>query len=259
MFWVSLALTFIGMSQAGSAWCQVGGGLPSPGGAGGGIHRILSVDSPPGDIGGARLQRGGAVAGYFQPVSFRGPGETAFSLAVDGVFQPPNDSQRSLHAGLLIGAVYRFRVTSIPGFEGEELFPTLEVIDRTYPPHHLAVRYPIPIELDLDDLRDALSGLMVTRVIYLEDRAGALAFDAGPDSPITLDVPAYQDPLHTADTLGRPVAILRIGSVLPPNHESLFPQFFFGYPAWVSIQPEAVEPAPGASLPAGLSTDPAAP
>jgi len=221
-----------------------GGGLPRPGGsalsgapsgAAAGLHRIHSADSLPGEVGGARLQRWGAVAGYYQPVAFRGPGSTAFSLGVDGVFQPPMPSQTPLHAGLLVGGVYRFRVTSIPGFEGEELFPTIEVIDRTYPPHHLAVRHPIPINLELDDLRDALSGRMVTRVIYLEDPTSAVPIDTTPESGITLDVPPYQDPLHVADTLGKPVAIIRIGSVTPPTPPSLMPQFFFGYPPWVRI------------------------
>jgi hypothetical protein len=222
-----------------------GGGLPRPGGsaipgsaAGGsaaGIHRVHTADSLPGTLGGARLQRWGAVGGYFQPVIFRGPESTAFAMAVDGVFQPASDSRSPLHSGLLVGAVYRFKITSIPGYEGEELYPTIEVIDRTYPPHHLAVRHPIPIQLELDDLRDALSGRMVTRVIYLEDPTSAIPVDTNDKLPLTVDIPAYQDPLHVADTLGKPVAILRIGSVGPPTHDSLMPQFFFGYPAWVRI------------------------
>lgn len=237
---ISLVLSLISTDVG----AQLPTDLPAPGGNTSGIHRILSADSPPGAVGAARLQRIGAVAGYFQPVVFRGPGSTSFSLAIDGVFQPPNAPDKPLHAGLLVGGVYRFRITSIPGFEGEELFPTLEVIDRTYPPHHLAVRHPIPIELDVDDLRDALAGQLVTRVIYLEDRATALPIEKRPELPMTLDIPAYQDPLAVADSLGRPVAILRIGSVLPPTHDSLMPQFFFGYPAWVSIPAEAVASAP---------------
>lgn len=244
--WLTLSLcVIVATVQATDVSAQFpGGGLPRPGGsaisgassgAAAGLHRIHSADSLPGEVGGARLQRWGAVAGYYQPVAFRGPGSTAFSLSVDGVFQPPMPSTTPLHAGLLVGGVYRFRVTSIPGFEGEELFPTIEVIDRTYPPHHLAVRHPIPINLEFDDLRDALSGRMVTRVIYLEDPTSAIPIDTTPQSGITLDVPPYQDPLHIADTLGKPVAIIRIGSVTPPTHESLLPQFFFGYPPWVRI------------------------
>lgn len=233
---ISLVLSLISTDVR----AQLPTNLPAPGGNPAGIHRVLSADSPPGVVGAARVQRVGAIAGYFQPVVFRGPGSTSFSLAIDGAFQPPNTPDKPLHAGLLVGGVYRFRVTSIPGFEGEELFPTLEVIDRTYPPHHLALRHPIPIELDVDDLRDALAGQLVTRVIYLEDRATALPIEKRPEQPMTLDIPAYQDPLAVADSLGRPVAILRIGSLLPPTHASLMPQFFFGYPAWISIPAEAI-------------------
>src|SRR5690606_24222033 len=96
-------------------------------------------------------------------------------------------------------------------------------------------RYPIPINLELDDLLAALSGQLVTRVIYLEDATSALPVATTPESPQALDVAAYQDPLHIADTLGRPVAIVRIGSPTPPSHEALMPQFFFGFPPWVAI------------------------
>ncbi len=220
-------------------------GLPLPGGAyqtAPAIKRVHTADSPPGVVGGARLQRWGTVAGYYQPVVFRGPGATSFGLALEGNFQPPQLSADPLHAGLLVGAVYRFRITSIPGHEGEELFPTIEVIDRTYPPHHLATRYPIPVNLELDDLRDALAGKLVTRVIYLEDPDSAVPVDTQPESGVTFDIPPYQDPLDVADALGRPVAIVRIGSVMPPNHPELMPEFLFGNPPWMMMQaPPPVE------------------
>ncbi len=199
-----------------------------------GLHRIHSADSPPGVLGQARLQRWGAVGGYFQPVAFYGPESTAFSMAVDGHFLPPTASP-PLRTGLLVGAVYRFQVTSIPGHEGEELFPTVELLDRTYPPHHLAARHPIPIHLELDDLREALGGRLVTRVVYLEDTATALPIESTASRPQTLDVPANQDPLHVADSLGKPVAIIRIGSVTPPPEAALLPRFFFGFPPWMAI------------------------
>lgn len=224
--------------------------LPAPSGSPTGYHTIFSADSPPGVVGAARLQRGGAVGGYYQPVAFRGPENTAFSLATEGVFGPPHDSQNPLQVGLLIGAVYRFKVTSIPGYEGEELFPSVEVIDRTYPPHHLAAKYPIPINLELDDLTAALAGQLVTRVIYLEDPSTALAVSTTPESSRALDVPAHQDPLQVADTLGRPVAIVRIGSLSPPTHPALWPQFFFGHPSWVAVQAPADPAADAVADPA---------
>lgn len=215
--------------------------LPAPLGKVSNRHRLVSADDPPGAIGAIKMRQLG-IAGYFQPVELRGPGGTAFSLAIDGVFQTPSEAGCPLKVGLHVGGVYRFKVTSIPGFEGEELFPTLELIDRTYPPHHLAACYPIPIELELDDLRAALSGNLVTRVIYLEDRVSALPIDKPAGVPLTLDVPAHQDPLEVADTMGRPVAILRIGSVLPPQHQVLLHDFFFGFPPWVCLPSSPIEP-----------------
>ena len=75
---------------------------------------------------------------------------------------------------MLIGSVYRLRVTNIPLQEGLEVFPTIEVIDRLYPPVGQEFRFPIPIELTQEELEMALDGKFVTRVIYLEEPDAAL-------------------------------------------------------------------------------------
>ena len=136
---------------------------------------------------------------------------------------------------MLIGGVYRFQVTHIPRAEGAELYPTVELIDRLYPPPGLATSYPIPIVLDESDLDAALAGRLVTRVVYLEDPQTAIAIPGTPTDSRVMDIGYYQDPLHEADRLGRPVAIVRIGSVAPPTAPALLPQFFFGYPPWAPI------------------------
>lgn len=236
-----LAIVLLALSPGASPAQYQAGQLPAPGGSPGGLHRIHSADSPPGALGMARLQRWGAVGGYYQPVAFHGPRSTAFSMVIDGRFGPAVAPPATLRAGLLIGQVYRFKITSIPGYEGEELFPTVELIDRTYPPHHLAARHPIPIVFEQDDLVDALAGRMVTRVIYLEDPTAAVPLEQTPETSRALDIPADQDPLGVADSLGRAVAIVRLGSVAPPTQPALLPQFFFGFPPWVHIPAEAVQ------------------
>jgi hypothetical protein len=107
-------------------------------------------------------------------------------------------------------------VTEIPNYTGMEIFPTVEVIDRLYPPPGLALRYPIPIELTQDELELAARGAFVTRVIYVEDPQQALPIvqPAGGEQP-WIEAPAGEDPLVTADLRGRPVAILRMGSRVP--------------------------------------------
>ena len=82
---------------------------------------------------------------------------------------------------------------------------------------------------------------MVTRVIYLEDPETATPLVQTPLTNRPLDIAEYQDALEVADSLGRPVAIVRIGSVAPPSSAALLPEFFFGYPVWAPIvQPEPI-------------------
>lgn len=202
----------------------------------GDMHRPLKASMPPGTLGRARALGRGPIAGYFQPVAFSGPEGTHFALPQGGAFVSP---ESRLMAGLLIGSVYRFQITGIPEAAGAELYPTVEIIDRTYPPPGLATLYPIQINLDQEDLRAALDGQMVTRVVYLEDPQTALAVAETPTTPRTIDIAENQDPLHFADRFGRPVAIVRIGSLAPPSQPVLMPQFFFGHPTWAPIyQPE---------------------
>ncbi len=219
-----------------------------------GRHRVLTGDMPPGYLGQARLAGRGFVKGYFQPVALTGPQGARFALTRNGNY---SEGAELLQAGLLVGSVYRFQVTRIPMMEGAELYPTLEVIDRTYPPPGLATRYPIVINLDQEDLESALAGKMVTRVIYLEDPETAVPMQQTPVTNRPVEVAEYQDALEVADRLGRPVAIVRIGSVAPPRTPALMPGFFFGFPAWAPIQsasqnaghssPQAPVPAPVAA------------
>ena len=205
----------------------------------GSYHPLVTSHLPPGRVGQTRLQSQNPVAGYYQPIKFSGPDGTEFALPQGGAMAA---SEANLMAGLKIGSVYRFRVTGIPGSPGAELYPTVELIDRTYPPPGLATLYPIPINLDRIDLDAALDGQMVTRVIYLEDQQSAAPLASTPSDSRVIDVAYYQDPLETADRLGRPIAIVRIGSLAPPSSPELLPQFYFGYPMWAPIfQPEAAD------------------
>lgn len=195
---------------------------------------LLRASDPPGVVGQARLMGRGPVVGYYQPVAITGPEGVRFSLPHAGNPSPSGMTvpAERLEAGFLIGSVYRFQVTHIPGALGVELFPTVEVIDRTYPPQHLVTRYPIEIQLDDEDFQTALRGQMVTRVIYLEDPQTAIPELQNPKTNVPLEISEFQDPLAVADEYGRPVAIVRIGSLTPPSQPSLLPEFYFGYPQW---------------------------
>lgn len=178
-------------------------------------------------------------------------------MAVGGAFEQPR--QTPLNVGLLIAPVYRMKISNIPAHEGEEVYPTVEVIDRLYPPRGQERRFPIPIELSQTDLELALEGHYVTRVIYLEEPRAALPvaqrpkgeqewFDAGPGV----------NPLEEADRWGRPVAILRMGGRVPDEQAGLDAHFMGGCPPFTMFRPwtESIRPglpAPVANAPRGAA------
>jgi hypothetical protein len=171
---------------------------------------------PPGMIGAQQVQRGGPLAGYFQPVQIKAPAGAMVSLAIDGQFSA--QQRTPLTVAMLVAPVYRLRVTQIPNHIGEEVYPTVEVINRIYPPVGEEFRFPIPIELTQTELEMALTGKFVTRVVYLEDPQQALPIvQPAQNEQSYFEVRPTDDPLEVADRLGRPVAILRIGGRLPDS------------------------------------------
>ncbi|MCU0880031.1 MAG: hypothetical protein MUF06_19855 [Pirellulaceae bacterium] len=180
-------------------------------------HYQHKASLPPGAIGLRQLERGGPLGGYFQPVEVRGPEGSLISLAVEGTYTEPE--KNSALAGMLIGHVYRLKVGNIPNHEGAEVFPTIEVIDRLYPPPGQAARFPIPVVLTQEELEMALDGRYVLRVIYVENPRTAVPVADVPGDQRYFEIPPGQDAMETADKLGRPIAILRMGSRVPMADE----------------------------------------
>jgi uncharacterized repeat protein (TIGR01451 family) len=178
------------------------------------VHWLNAGAMPPGAIGSLRLHRGGPLSGYFQPVRIRVPEGARIALALENGIEtpPPGD----VYAGLLIGPVYRLHVTDIPNHQGLELFPTIELVDRLYPPPCLALRFPIQIDLTQEELELAAIGGFITRIVYIEEPYQALPLAQRKDDELPwVEAPPGEDPLVTADTNGRAVAIVRIGGRVP--------------------------------------------
>jgi hypothetical protein len=180
-------------------------------------HYLHKADMPPGAIGQRQLQRGGPLPGYFQPVEVSAPQGTLLSIVCGGDFTDPQ--REKLLAGMLIGQVYRLKVSNIPGREGLEVFPTVEVIDRLYPPPGQAARFPIPVVLTEEELKMATDGRYVLRVIYVEEPRTALPIRDEAGKQRYYEIAAGADAMEAADRLGRPVAILRMGSRVPLEGE----------------------------------------
>lgn len=195
-------------------------------------HYFFRADMPPGAVGQAQLLRGGPLPGYPQLVEISAPEGVEIALAADGYFEPPQAVP--FQAGLLVGQVYRLQVTRIPFHEGRELYPSVEIINRLYAPPGSETRFPIPIQLTQEELELALKGQFVIRVIYLEAPQGALPAVEDPKRQRYFDVGPGHDPLEVADGLGRPMAIVRIGSRVP-DADLQTGRFLFHSPPWLRV------------------------
>lgn len=197
------------------------------------VHYFLNSNQAPGVVASAQVARGARGVGAFQAVSLSGPEGLKIALARDGQFLPDIDAP--VTTAMMVAGVYRFRVTNIPFHPGEELYPTLEVIDRIYPPVGREHRFPIPVVLTQEDLRLAIGGALVTRVIYLEDGEIAEPVQTTPETQIVHEVSATDNALQVADQLGKPVAILRMGSRVPMHLDGDLTEFLYGCPPWIPL------------------------
>ncbi len=164
---------------------------------------------PPGAIGSQRLLRGGPLSCHIQPTEIRVPAGVQVGMAIDGHFTTPEPDNPLV--GLMVGPVYRLRVSNLFDRPGEEVYPTVEIIDRLYPPPGAAIDFPVPVDITAEDLELAARGMYVTRVIYVEDPSQALPVTEVDGKTTWYEARDDEDPLEVADLAGRPIAILRIG------------------------------------------------
>jgi hypothetical protein len=203
------------------------------------VHHRYEGSWPPGVIGQYQLRGDIRRSGYFQPVEIQAPEGVLISMAEEGAFQRPQPAP--VKVALQIGSVYRFKVMRIPLREGAEIFPTIELIDRLHPPDGAAWRFPIPVQLTREELDMALAGKYVTRVIYVENPTDALPLVADPGFQRYYELRPDADPLRVADEIGRPIAILRIGSRVPSDAGPDM-AFLYGSPPLVHYDPARETP-----------------
>ena len=149
------------------------------------------------------------MSGYNQPVEIRVPEGVQIGLANGGHFNQPQPGNPLV--GMQVGCVYRLQVTGLFERPGTVVYPTIELIDRLYPPQGQALKFPVPIDITAEDLELAARGMYVTRVIYVEDPNQALPNEQLDNQTNWVEARPEEDPLQVADAAGRPIAILRLG------------------------------------------------
>ena len=178
-------------------------------------HNQVRSDMAPGLVAERYRKADPDLATVIQPVRIIVPREANVSVLSNGSVLSTVQSKTTV--GLAIGPVYQLKVSGLNLHESVELYPSIELLGRLYPPRGMENRFPIEIEITRDDLLQVIDGSMVTKVIYLEHGDMVVPHRHSPDMQPTFDVAANEDPLRASKSLGRPMAILRIGSRVPLN------------------------------------------
>ncbi len=110
------------------------------------------------------------------------------------------------------GAIYRLKVTDIPGYEGDEYYPTIEIAPETPRIAAYLAHNAIPFVLEDADFDQIRRGTFVTKVVYLPDAEYQELAVAGVETLVSTRLDPGVDPVVEADRRGSILAIIRIGN-----------------------------------------------
>jgi hypothetical protein len=110
------------------------------------------------------------------------------------------------------GGIYRLKLTNIPGQEGIELYPTLEVGAATMRTAAYLAHNAVPVQFTDKDVQSAIDSNFVTKVIYLPDPEFQGEALSGIDTLVSTALEPGLDPIIEADRRGSILAIVRLGN-----------------------------------------------
>ena len=112
------------------------------------------------------------------------------------------------------GYIYRLKLTDIPGREGVQLYPTIEVAPSTPPTDAYLTHNPIPVQFTPEDFDQVVDGgNFVTKVIYLPDPKYQELAIAGVETLVSTRLEPGVDPILEADKRGTILLIVRLGAI----------------------------------------------
>ena len=163
--------------------------------------------------GGMPLYGNSAAVGPTSQIGFIGPDgmQIRWDVSLTGGFDSPPLITPGRY-DFPQGAIYRLKLTDIPGYEGSELYPTLEVAPVTPRTDAFLAHNTIPFQLTNEDLDQVTTGNFVTKVVYLPDPDYQELAVAGVETLVSTRLDPGIDPVVEADRRGSILSIIRIGN-----------------------------------------------
>lgn len=144
-------------------------------------------------------------------------------ILADGYTVTVDGTDRGFAGGGVIGFrpgyVYRLKFTNSAD-PTQSIGGTLEVRGSIVPrPGMKYMEFPAVVGVNKTDVKAAVGGSIVTKVIYLEDPANALPLEQKANDPLEVAADNEREALDLAREGGRVVAVLRIGGRVPTKQE----------------------------------------
>jgi hypothetical protein len=111
------------------------------------------------------------------------------------------------------GAIYRLKLTNVPGHIDVPFYPTLEVAPGSPRTDAYLTHNAVPIEFTDEDFDQVAAGNFVTKVIYLPDPVHQELAIAGVETLVSTRLDPGVDPIAEADRRGTILAIVRLGGI----------------------------------------------
>jgi hypothetical protein len=111
------------------------------------------------------------------------------------------------------GAIYRLKLTNIPGHPTVAFYPTLEVAPSSPRTDAYLTHNAVPIEFTDEDFDQVSVGNFVTKVIYLPDPQHQELAIAGVETLVSTRLDPGVDPIAEADRRGTILVIVRLGGI----------------------------------------------
>ena len=149
-------------------------------------------------------------------------------LAPEGVavaFTPEFPAARTYAApataGFRPGYRYTIKLTNLPGRDpAVAIYPTFEVLGSLVPRAGMKpLDYPAPLAITRGDITNALAGVLVTKVVYLEDPTRAVPVATPPDAPLEFTEGSEREAFAAARDNGRLMLVVRFGDRKPDADE----------------------------------------
>jgi hypothetical protein len=147
------------------------------------------------------------------------------------------------------GAIYRLKLTYVPGRPGVELYPTLEIGPAVPRTEAFLAHNAVPIQFTEEDFDQVLSGNFVTKVVYLPDPKFQEFALAGVETLVSTRLDPGTDPIVEADRQGAILAVVRLGNKILES-----PVEMISESEVMATSYESPLPANGISAPLGVST-----